>query len=80
MPAPAAPTRRPAALGCVLALGACGAKQDALSAPGTKPFKVMLDWFPNADHAALYWAIAHREFRAVGLDVKRGSHAEPPNR
>ena len=49
---------------------ACGAKQDALSAPGTKPFSVMLDWFPNADHAALYTAIAHGEFRAVGLDVK----------
>ena len=29
----------------------------------------MLDWFPNADHAALYTAIAHGEFRAVGLDV-----------
>ena len=54
---------------CLLALGACGAKQDALSAPGTKPFTVMLDWFPNADHAALYAAIAHGEFRAVGLDV-----------
>ena len=29
----------------------------------------MLDWFPNADHAALYSAIAHGDFRAVGLDV-----------
>ncbi len=54
---------------CLLALAACGAKQDALSAPGTKPFSVMLDWFPNADHAPLYAAIAHGEFRAVGLDV-----------
>jgi putative hydroxymethylpyrimidine transport system substrate-binding protein len=30
----------------------------------------MLDWFPNADHAALYSAIAHGDFRAVGLDVQ----------
>ena len=30
----------------------------------------MLDWFPNADHAPLYAAIAHGDFRAVGLDVK----------
>ncbi len=30
----------------------------------------MLDWFPNADHAALYAAIAHGDFRAVGLDVE----------
>ena len=55
-----------------LALSACGAKQDVISAPRTKPFTVMLDWFPNADHAALYSAIAHGDFRAVGLDVQPG--------
>ena len=53
-----------------LGLSACGAKQDVITAPGTKPFTVMLDWFPNADHAALYSAIAHGYFSAVGLDVK----------
>ena len=35
-----------------------------------KRFTVMLDWFPNADHAPLYAAIAHGDFRAVGLDVQ----------
>ena len=30
----------------------------------------MLDWFPNADHAPLYSAIAAGDFRAAGLDVK----------
>jgi putative hydroxymethylpyrimidine transport system substrate-binding protein len=55
---------------CALALGACGAKQDVITAPATKPFTVMLDWFPNADHAALYAAIAGGDFRAVGLDVQ----------
>ena len=59
-----------ACLACAIALGACGSKQDVISAPGTKPFTVMLDWFPNADHAALYSAIAHGDFRAVGLDVQ----------
>jgi putative hydroxymethylpyrimidine transport system substrate-binding protein len=59
-----------ACLICALALSACGAKQDVISAATTKPFKVMLDWFPNADHAALYAAIAHGDFRAVGLDVE----------
>jgi putative hydroxymethylpyrimidine transport system substrate-binding protein len=54
----------------VLALAACGTKQDVLTASGTKPFTVMLDWFPNADHAPLYAAIARGDFRAVGLDVK----------
>ncbi len=58
------------ALSLTLALSACGAKQDTISAAKTKPFTVMLDWFPNADHAALYAAIAHGDFRAVGLDVR----------
>jgi putative hydroxymethylpyrimidine transport system substrate-binding protein len=52
-----------------LALSACGTKQDVISTANTKSFTVMLDWFPNADHAALYSAIAHGDFRAVGLDV-----------
>ena len=58
-----------ACLACAVALGACASKQDVLSAPGVKRFAVMLDWFPNADHAALYSAIAHGDFRAVGLEV-----------
>ncbi len=57
------------AASCALTLSACGTKQDVLSAASATPFTVMLDWFPNADHAALYAAIAHGDFRAVGLDV-----------
>jgi putative hydroxymethylpyrimidine transport system substrate-binding protein len=57
-------------LAVALAIAGCGAKQDVISAASTKPFKVMLDWFPNADHAALYSAIAHGDFRAVGLNVE----------
>jgi putative hydroxymethylpyrimidine transport system substrate-binding protein len=69
------PTRRVAlavasALACTLALAACGAKQDVTSAPATKRFTVMLDWFPNADHASLYSAIAGGDFRAAGLEVQ----------
>ena len=51
-------------------MSACGAKQDTISPPAAKPFTVMLDFFPNADHAALYAAIADGDFRAVGLDVQ----------
>jgi putative hydroxymethylpyrimidine transport system substrate-binding protein len=65
------------ALGSALALSACGAKQDVISTSRTKPFTVMLDFFPNADHAALYSAIAHGDFRAVGLDVRPQVPAEP---
>jgi putative hydroxymethylpyrimidine transport system substrate-binding protein len=52
-----------------LSVSACGTKQEAVSAASAKRFTVMLDWFPNADHAALYAAIAHGYFRAVGLNV-----------
>jgi putative hydroxymethylpyrimidine transport system substrate-binding protein len=66
-----------AAIVCALALAACGTKKDAISAPGAKRLTVMLDFFPNADHAPLYSAIAHGDFRAVGLDVQPQAPAEP---
>lgn len=56
-------------LACTAALVACGSKQDTLSPSSSERFDVMLDWFPNADHAALYEAIDHGDFRAAGLDV-----------
>ncbi|HWJ50431.1 MAG TPA: ABC transporter substrate-binding protein [Solirubrobacteraceae bacterium] len=65
-----------ALLACALTLGACGSKQDALTAPGVKPFSVMLDFFPNADHAPLYAAIANGDFRRVGLNVAPETPAE----
>jgi putative hydroxymethylpyrimidine transport system substrate-binding protein len=60
-----------------LALAGCGTKQDTISAAAAKRFTVMLDFFPNADHAALYSAIAHGDFRAVGLDVQPEAPADP---
>ena len=74
--------RRPAALlaaagACCLSLSACGTKQDTIATPTGKRFTVMLDFFPNADHAALYAAISHGDFRAVGLDVRPQAPAEP---
>jgi putative hydroxymethylpyrimidine transport system substrate-binding protein len=65
------------ACACSVALAACGSKQDTLSAPATKPFTVMLDFFPNADHAALYSAIANDDFKAVGLDVRPETPSDP---
>jgi putative hydroxymethylpyrimidine transport system substrate-binding protein len=64
-------------LGAALALSACSEKSDVVSAARTKPFHVMLDWFPNADHAALYDAIAHGDFGSVGLEVKPQTPADP---
>jgi putative hydroxymethylpyrimidine transport system substrate-binding protein len=66
-----------ACLLCLIALVGCGAKHDALFPPSTKRFSVMLDFFANADHAALYSAISHGDFRAVGLDVQPSAPADP---
>jgi putative hydroxymethylpyrimidine transport system substrate-binding protein len=65
------------ATACALTVSACGSKQDVTTAPAVKPFTVMLDFFPNADHAALYSAIAAGDFRAAGLDVRPQTPAEP---
>jgi putative hydroxymethylpyrimidine transport system substrate-binding protein len=74
--------RRPVALlavasACCALLSACGTKQDTVTVPAAKRFTVLLDFFPNADHAALYSAIAHGDFRTVGLDVQPLAPAEP---
>jgi putative hydroxymethylpyrimidine transport system substrate-binding protein len=65
------------ALVCALCLTACGEKQDATTASATKRFTVVLDFFPNADHAALYSAIAHGDFRAAGLNVQPQAPSDP---
>jgi putative hydroxymethylpyrimidine transport system substrate-binding protein len=65
------------AMSALLALSACGSKQDTLTAASAKPFSVMLDFFPNADHAALYSALANGDFRAGGLNVTPQTPADP---
>lgn len=59
-----------------MGLAACGEKQDVTTASTIKPFSVMLDWFPNADHATLFSAIDHGYFKIAGLDVKTVTPAE----
>lgn len=56
----------------LVALAGCGEKQEpsGTGAGETEPFTVMLDYFPNADHAGLYAAQASGEYERAGLDVK----------
>jgi putative hydroxymethylpyrimidine transport system substrate-binding protein len=75
--APGAALLAAALVAGTLALSACGSKTDALSAPSSKHFTVMLDFFPNADHAPLYAAISRGDFRAAGLDVVPETPADP---
>src|ERR1700683_3030978 len=58
-----------------VALSACGQKSNTLTPSAQRPFTLMLDWFPNADHVGLYQALAEGDFARAGLDV----HVEVPS-
>jgi putative hydroxymethylpyrimidine transport system substrate-binding protein len=60
------------------ALAACGEKVEPQ--PGTaklEPFTVLLDYFPNADHAGIYAAQAAGLYAKAGLDVKIQAPPDP---
>ena len=60
-----------------LALGGCGEKKEQLGPARQDPFELMLDFFPNADHAGIYAAKARGHFSDVGLDVRIRKPADP---
>jgi putative hydroxymethylpyrimidine transport system substrate-binding protein len=55
----------------------CGEKKEVLRPSSTRQFQVMLDYFPNADHAPIYTAMANGDFKAAGLDVKIRAPSDP---
>ena len=67
------------ALVCVAALAAagCGEKDDVLQPSGSKQLELMLDYFPNADHAGIYAAQTGGDFKEAGLDVKIRQPPDP---
>ena len=71
--------RRLAAATAALALLAagCGEKEETVRGPGAQPFEVLLDYFPNADHAPIYAALGGKEFERAGLDVKIRRPSDP---
>jgi putative hydroxymethylpyrimidine transport system substrate-binding protein len=73
--------RRALAALAVLALAAagCGEKPEP-SVPGSaakEPFTVMLDYYPNADHAAIYAAKVDGDYDRAGLDVDIKTPPDP---
>ncbi len=54
---------------CALALSACGEKDESLGPRGETEVSLMLDFFPNADHAGIYAAQAGGHFEDAGLKV-----------
>ena len=70
--------RRLAPLVAVLVLLAgCGEKEETLEPKGSKKLELLLDYFPNADHAPIYAAQANGHFREAGLDVDIRQPADP---
>jgi putative hydroxymethylpyrimidine transport system substrate-binding protein len=60
-----------------LVLTGCGEKQETVtgSPSNTQQLTLMLDWFPNADHAGIYQALAEGDFAKAGLNV----HVQVPS-
>jgi putative hydroxymethylpyrimidine transport system substrate-binding protein len=57
------------AIAAVLGLAACGERTESTGAPASQSLRLMLDYFPNADHAGIYAAQANGDFRRAGLNV-----------
>jgi putative hydroxymethylpyrimidine transport system substrate-binding protein len=67
-------------LATLLALAAAGCSEKdepAADGGGLEEFTVILDYFPNADHAPLYAALASGEYERAGLDVELVAPADP---
>jgi putative hydroxymethylpyrimidine transport system substrate-binding protein len=70
-------TRFAVALCALLLLAGCGEKVDVLKPSSEQQFQLMLDYFPNADHAPIYTAQAAGDFKDAGLDLKIRQPADP---
>lgn len=67
----------------VLSVGAVAAAVVAATvgtgaaAPRATTLKIALDWFPNPDHAALYYALEKGYFKNRGVDVSMKTPSDP---
>jgi putative hydroxymethylpyrimidine transport system substrate-binding protein len=61
----------------LVVLAGCGEKDDVLEPSGSKRVELMLDYFPNADHAGIYAAQAAGHFEQAGLDVEIRTPPDP---
>jgi putative hydroxymethylpyrimidine transport system substrate-binding protein len=64
-------------IAAVLLAAGCGEKKQTLTTGTTTPFGLMLDFFPNADHAGIYAAKQAGYFNQAGLDLKIRTPNDP---
>jgi putative hydroxymethylpyrimidine transport system substrate-binding protein len=69
--------KRALALALLVLLAGCGEKEDVLEPTGSKDVELMLDYFPNADHAGIYAAQAGGHFEQAGLNVEIRQPPDP---
>jgi putative hydroxymethylpyrimidine transport system substrate-binding protein len=65
------------ALTAALALAACGERTESTGPAARESLRLMLDYFPNADHAGIYAAEGTGAFDRVGLDVEVQTPSDP---
>ena len=58
-----------ALIAAAILLAGCGEKEDSLGPKSETELSLMLDFFPNADHAGIYAAKAGGHFEDAGLKV-----------
>ena len=66
-----------ASLAAAAALPGCGERQPDRGGRGTAELELLLDFFPNADHAPIYAAKSNRHFEKLGLDVTIRAPSDP---
>jgi putative hydroxymethylpyrimidine transport system substrate-binding protein len=65
------------ALAAAAALAACGAKEEPTGPAARESVRLMLDYFPNADHAGIYAAEGTGAFDRAGMDVEVQTPSDP---
>jgi putative hydroxymethylpyrimidine transport system substrate-binding protein len=66
-----------ALIAVAVAAAGCGGGSDGSSGGGAERVELMLDFFPNADHAPIYAAQAGGDFKREGLDVSIRTPSDP---
>ncbi|HEU4977558.1 MAG TPA: ABC transporter substrate-binding protein [Solirubrobacteraceae bacterium] len=65
------------AVAAAATLAACGERTEPTAAPRQRPVSLMLDFFPNADHAGIYAAMANGSFAKAGIDLHVQTPSDP---